>query len=271
MLILIFVYIAILSTSMYLYLNRKTKISFTYIYKDNIAVIILAYITFIIVYLMFKEDLEVFLTYLISFGLSTVSVAIIGLIFAMIRFWRTPKRKLVAKQNEVISPVDGKVLYIKKIENGEVPISIKKGLKAKLTELTETDIINGPVWLIGVNMTPFDVHKNCTPVAGQVILNKHIKGQNLSLKHPEALLRNERNTLVLKTLDNDLFGIVQTASKLVRRIDSYVNLGDYLKQGEWFGMIRFGSQVDIIIPIVYSLKINEKQQIYAIKTIIAEK
>ena len=117
-------------------------------------------------------------------------------------------------------------------------------------------------------MTPFDVHKNCSPIAGKIILNKHIPGKFLSLKEPKAIIENERNTLVIKN-DHITIGIVQTASKLVRRIDSYVKQGDEIKRGEWFGMIRFGSQVDLIIPATCKVNVEIGQQIYAKSSIIA--
>jgi phosphatidylserine decarboxylase len=189
----------------------------------------------------------------------------------MIRFWQTPNRKVRALPNEIVSPADGNVIYIKEIASGEMPISIKNGLKATLTELSGTDILNQPSWLIGINMTPFDVHKNCAPVSGLIVLNKHINGEFLSLKHPEAILRNERNTLVIQTENKEHFGIIQTSSKLVRRIDSYVNVNEPIIQGKWFGMIRFGSQVDLILPKQYLPNIQLGQQIFAATTIIAKK
>lgn len=259
------------STLMYLYLHKKTRMNIRYLYMDNLAVIILVSLLSYMFYEFLFNAADVYIRVIGSVIIPVFFIPVFGYAFTMIRFWRTPIRKVKSKQNEIISPVDGNVLYIKEIEKGNIPVSIKRGLKAKLTELTDTEIINGPVWLIGVNMTPFDVHKNCTPVAGKVILNKHIKGEFLSLKHPESILRNERNTLVIKTEENELFGIIQTASKMVRRIDSYVSTGDNLKQGQWFGMIRFGSQVDIILPVTYDIKIKVKQQLYAIKTIIAKK
>jgi len=64
-------------------------------------------------------------------------------------------------------------------------------------------------------------------------------------------------------------GVVQIASRLVRRIDSYVKVGDFIKKGDWYGMIRFGSQVDVILPDKFSIKIKVGKQIYAANTIIA--
>jgi phosphatidylserine decarboxylase len=263
--ILLIFQIVIISTLWYLYLHKKTRISLKFLYIDNVAVIVPSLI--LSIYLEGINQIHIILLIIINF------ILIFGLsfTFTMIRFWRTPKRKIIAKDGEIVSPADGNVLYIKKIEKGEVPISIKKGLEASIEEIAQTDLLNQGSWLVGINMTPFDVHKNCAPIDGEVILNKHINGEFLSLKEPKALIRNERNTLVLKTDDNEFFGIIQTSSKLVKRIDSYIKVGQKIKQGDWFGMIRFGSQVDVIIPGNYTVSLEIGQQTYAGKTIIAVK
>ena len=254
----------IISSLTYLYLHKKTRISIKYLYKDNIIVIIVTFLTCFIMVRLIPPNYNWLLFFL-------TPILVLGFAFTltMIRFWRTPNRKIDAKKNELVSPADGNIIYIKKINKEEVPISIKKGLKAKLNEITQTDLLETPCWLIGINMTPFDVHKNCVPINGEVILNKHIAGKFLSLKEPKAILENERNTLVIKN-DRMIVGIVQTASRLVRRIDSYVEIGQELEQGQWFGMIRFGSQVDLIIPVRYKVKVKLGEQVFAIKTIIAE-
>lgn len=68
----------------------------------------------------------------------------------------------------------------------------------EIMELTKTDLLSSPCWLIGINMTPWDVHKNCSPIDGKIILNKHTDGSFLSLKNFNAITRNERNTYVIK-------------------------------------------------------------------------
>ena len=253
----------IMSSLTYLYLHKKTRISLNYLYKDNIIVIVLTILTCYIMVRLLPQNYNWLFFFLIP-------ILVLGFAFTltMIRFWRIPNRKIDAKKNELVSPADGNIIYIKKISKGEVPTSIKKGLKAKLNEITQTDLLETPCWLIGINMTPFDVHKNCAPIEGKVILNKHINGKYLSLKEPKAILENERNTLVIKN-DKMIVGIVQTASRLVRRIDSYVKVDQKLEQGQWFGMIRFGSQVDLIIPAYLNVNVKLKQQIFAKKTIIA--
>ena len=261
---ILLVEIIIISTLWYLYLHKKTRISLKYLYLDNLAVIIpVGALSF------FLSEIFI-INALIVFVINGVLVFAFSFTYTMIRFWRTPRRKVIAKNGEIVSPADGNIIYVKQLEKGEIPISIKKGLEAKIEEITQTDLLNQGGWLIGINMTPFDVHKNCAPVSGRIILNKHIRGGFLSLKNPKALIRNERNTIVIKTDKNEYFGVVQTASKLVRRIDSYVSVGQNIKKGDWFGMIRFGSQVDVIIPRKHFILVSVGQQVYAKSTIIAE-
>ena len=148
-------------------------------------------------------------------------------------------------------------------------MSVKNGVTAKLDEFLNTGIMDYPCWIIGINMTPFDVHKNCAPLDGEIILNKHYDGDFLSLKNENALIRNERNTIILDTKIGKI-GVVQTASRLVRRIVTYKKEGESLSKGEWFGMIKFGSQVDLILPATCKINVQIKEQVYAKKTIISK-
>lgn len=257
---------SIFSTFWYLYLHKKTRISKSFIFKDNVLVIVLTFLL-----LGFLSVLLDGIHSIIWIVLTPILVLGFSFLFTMYRFWRTPIRKVTAKDNELVSPADGNIIYIKKIPNGKIPISIKNGLSAEINEIAQTDLLNQEGWLIGINMTPFDVHKNCAPVSGEIVLNKHINGEFLSLKEPKAIIRNERNTLVIKNNNDEFFGIIQTASKLVRRIDSYVEEGQVINKGDWFGMIRFGSQVDLILPKKYNIKVEIGQQVFAIETIIASK
>ena len=262
-LILFLIISFVISTLTYLYLSKKTRISLKFLYIDNLFVIFLTIVSYLIINEMISQNYQ-----WILFVISPILVLGFAFSLTMIRFWRTPNRKVNAKNHELVPPADGNVIYIKRIDKSEVPISVKKGLKARLDEITQTDLLLTPCWLIGINMTPFDVHKNCAPIEGEIIMNKHISGKFLSLKEPKAILENERNTLVIKN-GNIIVGLVQTASKLVRRIDSYVKEGDNINKGQWFGMIRFGSQVDLIIPASFEVNVELGQQIFAKSTIIA--
>lgn len=259
-------WVLLLSTLWYAYLHKKTRISTKFIYSDNLLVIF-----FTLIFCSLFRAYSSISSMLFYFVITIPVLLGFSFVITMIRFWRTPKRTLIAQQNEIVSSADGNIIYIKKNNSGATPISIKNGLAAHLSEITQTNLIRDESWIIGINMTPFDVHKNCSPVSGQIIFNKHIKGQFLSLKDPESTIKNERNVLIIMSQENEYFGVVQTASKLVRRIDSYVKEGQMLKQGDWFGMIRLGSQVDIILPSSYKLHIEIGQQVYAKSTVIASK
>jgi phosphatidylserine decarboxylase len=252
-----------ISSLLYFYLHLKTRISLKYMLKDNLVVILLGS--------LFSQAIgHIFHDHFFLMNLLINSAIIVSLAFGltMIRFWRTPQRKINAMPNEIVSPADGKVIYVKLIEAGETPVSIKRDVCSSLEEVTKTNLLDNPCWLMGINMTPFDVHKNCTPIDGKIILNQHFNGKFLSLKDKSSLVENERNTYVIQG-NSIKIGVVQIASRLVRRIDSYVTEGSTVSQGDWLGMIRFGSQVDVILPKECAINAEIGQQIYAGKTIIA--
>jgi len=252
----------IISTLLFLYLNYKAKVELKYLFLDNIIVAIAASIITILFNYSYLDNM------FYSVILNIPMVPIVLILTTLVRFYRIPNRKTAAKENDITSPADGNVIYIKRIEADDIPFSIKNTEISRLSELVNTEILQTPCWLVGINMTPFDVHKNAAPIGGKLILNKHFNGKFLSLKDGIAEVENERNTIVI---DNGQIqvGVVQIASKKVRRIETYFKEGDNLKRGDWFGMIKFGSQVDVIIPITYQIELNIKDQVYAGKTIIA--
>jgi len=260
--ILLLIESLIISSLLFIYLNYKAKVELKYLFLDNIAVAIGA----TIITSLFNYSYIHNLYY--AYFLNIVIVPGCLIINTLIRFYRTPSRKTNAEEKDIISPADGNIIYIKRIEANDIPFSIKNHEISKLSELTNTDILDTPSWLIGINMTPFDVHKNAAPVSGKILLNKHFKGKFLSLKSGLAEIENERNTIVIDTGQFKV-GVVQIASKKVRRIETYFKEGEDIKRGEWFGMIKFGSQVDLIIPASYQVELNLKDQVYAGRTIVA--
>ncbi len=257
--VLIFLLIFLFSSFLYLFLHKKTKISLKYLFQDNLIV---TGVTF------FVSEYIYAYSHVLTYALTPF--LILGFAFGafMIRFWRTPHRQLTAKSNEIVSPADGKVIYIQKTNANETPISNKNNRLASINELNQTNILNESCWVIGINMTPLDVHKNCAPIEGVVLLSEHTSGKFLSLKDPMAVQANERNTIVVAN-QKCMVGVIQTASRLVRRIDSYITVGQNVEKGQWFGMIRFGSQVDIILPSRATLQIKLGEQVYAKTTVIA--
>jgi len=199
-----------------------------------------------------------------------VLVGVIAVSMLLWRFFRDPERIPPGSENVILSPADGRIIYIKKIEENEIPFSEKKGRKFSLDEFIQSNIDINNGYLIGIAMNYLDVHVNRAPIAGRITLLKHIKGLFISLKNKEAVLQNER---VLTVIDNGHFqvGIVQIASRLVRKIVPYITEGRQIQIGERMGMIRFGSQVDLIIPALPSLRLDIKinEEVKACMSIIA--
>ena len=264
MLILFFISLAG-STLLYLYLRRKTRMPVRFLFLDNVVVILSSFSIVACVCLYLAPGRAVLVSLL-----DLLLVGSLAFILTMIRFWRTPVRKSNAPANSILSPADGNIIYIETISSGEIPVSVKGKLPARLSELSKTDLLDQAGWLIGTNMTPFDVHKNCAPVNGVIAFSKHTPGSFLSLKDPQSIVRNERHSYVIDQ-SGEKFGVVQIASRLVRRIDSYVKAGQEVRRGQWIGMIRFGSQVDLIVPRHYRIEVRVGDQVYAGKTIMAKK
>ena len=186
--------------------------------------------------------------------ISFILIILTSLSLLVFRFYRDPDRIPPEDKNIILSPADGKVIYVKKIEEGKIPFSEKKGRKFPLNDFVQSDVLSGGGYLIGIMMTYLDVHVNRAPIGGSIRLLKHIKGLFISLKRKEAVIKNER---VFTVIDNGQFkvGIVQIASRLVRKIVPYFSEGQEVQKGERIGVIRFGSQVDLILPDLRSLRI----------------
>jgi phosphatidylserine decarboxylase len=200
-----------------------------------------------------------------------ILIVLISMSALMFRFYRDPDRVPPEGTNIILSPADGTIKYIKSIEKGEIPFSSKGKEKIKLSEPLTGILEDGQGYLIGILMTYLDVHVTRTPIKGKLTYFKHIPGQFLSLKREDAPYRNER---VMEVVESDRFkiGLIQIASRLVRRIVTYSKEGDELALGQRIGMITFGSQVDVVLPKLQGLKIKARvgEQVYAGLSIIAE-
>jgi len=162
-------------------------------------------------------------------------------------FFRDPTRVSPAEPGTILSPADGRVIYIKSLKNASFPIAVKKGTNISLTEFTGEPFPLEYGFQIGIMMSFLDVHINRAPIAGKVTRIKRVPGVFRSLKHMDSLLENERVFSIIESQEVRV-GLVQIASRLVRRIVPFINEGDDVRQGDRIGMIRFGSQVDLLIP-----------------------
>ena len=194
-------------------------------------------------------------------------VASIGAI--MFFFFRDPERNPPGREDVIVSPADGTVIYIKEIEGGRFPFAVKNNNTIPLSEFSQEDLIPERGIQIGIAMNYLNVHVNRSPIAGTVKMLKPIGGKFLSLKHLHALLENERTLMVFEN-DNLKVGIVQIASRLVRRIVPYVQEGQVMEQGQRVGMIKFGSQVDLLLAYREDLvvKVNVGDELTAGESIV---
>lgn len=167
-------------------------------------------------------------------------------------FFRDPKRVIPQSENLVISPADGKVCAVDKA----IPPS-------------ELGLSEQAMTRIGVFMNVFDCHVNRTPVAGTVKRIAYHKGQFLNASLDKASQKNERNGLVVETESGDQYGVVQIAGLVARRILCETEQDASLRRGDRFGIIRFGSRVDIYVPDHVQPAVGLGQTCYAGETILA--
>jgi phosphatidylserine decarboxylase len=128
-----------------------------------------------------------------------------------------------------------------------VPTSSKRGRACELQELIGTPLGSGETVMVGIAMSFLDVHVNRAPMAGRIALRKHVPGDFLSLRRPDAACTNERATTLIDG-DGLQLAVVQIASRLVRQIVSFIREGDVVRAGQRIGVIRLGSQVDVVLP-----------------------
>jgi phosphatidylserine decarboxylase len=171
------------------------------------------------------------------------------------RFYRDPERTPPAGEGLIVSPAEGEVIYVQEARGGVLPVSSKLGRPYPLEELTRTSLRHQDAVVVGVAMSFLDVHVNRAPIGGRIVLQRHFKGSFGSLRKPEMVLENERLTTLIER-DGLQVAVVQIASRLVRQISSFVRTGDHVALGQRIGVIRFGSQVDLVIPMRPGLQVT---------------
>lgn len=188
--------------------------------------------------------------------------------FLAYRFYRDPERTVPARADVIVSPADGKVIYIRESHNGTLPVSTKHGREYRLEELTRTPFYSQEAVVVGISMSFLDVHVNRAPIAGRVILQRHFPGRFGSLRRPEMVFENERGTTVIAQ-DELQVAVVQIASRLVRQVAAFVREGQEVVLGQRIGIIRLGSQVDLVLPRDVKLTVQPGEQVRAGESIIA--
>lgn len=194
-----------------------------------------------------------------------VSISVAAILFAFYKFvfLRNPARA-APKGNNIVSPADGKIINIVKIDKAKV--RIKKGLIGKVNALC-SDVDAG--YLISIFMSIFDVHVNRAPIDGEVVSVKHKDGKFFMAFDPEKSLLNESNEIIIKSKIGRI-KVIQIAGFIARRILCFVKEKQKINKGESFGMIVIGSQVCLIIPKKVRLRAGVGDKVRAGETVLGE-
>ena len=183
-------------------------------------------------------------------GVLAVLVALIStvIIIAFVSFFRIPHRDFRIENNKIIAPADGRVVVIEQVEENEY-------FKDKRIQ-------------VSIFMSPANVHVNRSPVSGVVTYQKYHPGKYLVAWHPKSSEKNERNTVVIEDCDGIEILIRQIAGKLARKIRFYVSEGDTIEQANEFGFIKFGSRVDLFLPVGTVIDVDLRQKVKGGITVI---
>jgi len=214
-------------------------------HKEGYKIITIALILSIVGILLAENFIETI------WLVKSIQVVIIGFLIIILQFFRNPKRVAPLNDNALVAPVDGKVVVIEEVE--------------------EPEYFKGKRLQVSIFMSPINVHVTRYAMSGVVKYSKYHPGKYLVAWHPKASTENERTTVVVH---NKTFGDVlyrQIAGALAKRIVNYAKVGDETIQGTDAGFIKFGSRVDLYLPLGTKLNVSLGDKVKGGTQIIAEK
>ncbi len=213
-------------------------------HKEGHKIILITFIIIIALFLVVDKYVNLnWLQYLLMTALGVFLILIL-------QFFRNPKRNTLLNDHSVVSPVDGKVVVIE--------------------EVFEKEYFNEKRLQVSVFMSPINVHVTRYPISGKVVFSKYHPGKYLVAWHPKASEENERTTVVV---DSQSYGKVlyrQIAGALAKRIVNYAIEGQDAIQGSDSGFIKFGSRVDLFLPLGTNVKVKLNEKVRGGESIIAE-
>ena len=218
------------------------------IHKEGYTIILITFIILIIANA---------LIYFFLSGNKTVQIicALISLIILLLvlQFFRSPNRHIVLNENHILAPADGKIVVIEEVEEPEY-FSVIDGNNKRIQ--------------ISIFMSPLNVHVNRYPIGGKIKYFKYHPGKYLVAWHPKSSLENERTTLVIENSKATIL-VRQIAGAVARRIVYYCKEGETVTQGDELGFIKFGSRVDILLPLNAKIDVKLNQHVTGGETVIA--
>ena len=184
----------------------------------------------------------------ILFGILTIAFMVMYLL--VVQFFRVPERNTVAQANDIISPCDGKVVVIE--------------------EVFEPEYFKDKRIQISIFMSPLNVHVNYAPISGVVAYQKYHEGLYLVAWDPKSSTENERTTVVATHASGKQVLFRQIAGAVARRIICYAKPNDRVEVGKEFGFIKFGSRIDLLLPLGTEIKVNIGDKVVGAETLIAQ-
>jgi phosphatidylserine decarboxylase len=178
----------------------------------------------------------------------SIFVLTLALFLFIVSFFRIPNRALTINDNQIVCPADGKVVVIEEVVDEEY-------FKDKRIQLS-------------VFMSPANVHVNRNPVSGEVVYNQYHKGKYLVAWHPKSSTENERWSVVLKHTKGEIL-VKQIAGALAKRICNYTKVGQQVKQTDEYGFIKFGSRVDLLLPVGTKIHVQLNEVVKGGVTVLA--
>lgn len=172
----------------------------------------------------------------------------LAMLLFLISFFRIPNRVLTINENAVVAPADGKVVVIE--------------------EVTDPEYFHDKRLQVSIFMSPANVHVNRNPISGKVVYNQYHKGKYLVAWHPKSSTENERHSVVIKKGNKEIL-VKQIAGAMAKRIINYLQVGQQVSQTEEMGFIKFGSRVDMLLPVGTKINVTLNQAVQGGVTVIA--
>jgi phosphatidylserine decarboxylase len=215
-------------------------------HKEGGKIIVIATSLTILIYLLSHKFVSNILW--LEKGIQLITLFLLILV---LQFFRNPNRKIIANENQILAPVDGKVVVIE--------------------EVFEEEYFKDKRLQVSIFMSPINVHVTRYAASGKIKLSRYHPGKYLVAWHPKASTENERTTVVIETKEFGEILYRQIAGALARRIVNYAEEGQQVVQGDDAGFIKFGSRVDIFLPLGTPIEVVLQQKAIGNHTIIAKK
>jgi phosphatidylserine decarboxylase len=214
-------------------------------HKEGYKIIFIALVSFIAALLLADKFIH------LAWLKMTVQLLVLFFFVMILQFFRNPNRKITPNKNTILAPVDGKVVVIE--------------------EVFEEEYFKDKRLQVSIFMSPINVHVTRYAASGKIKFSKYHPGKYLVAWHPKASSENERTTVVIET---EAFGEIlyrQIAGALARRIVNYAEEGQEVTQGDDAGFIKFGSRVDIYLPLGTKVDVKLQQKAVGNQTVIVSK